>query len=406
MISGTSFTMAHQMGLAKVTLGSKSIPTIQYYTVSGTNTETKSTTDGTTTVTASSTFTGNTLFVSGTTCYAVLPKSTDRTFKGTGLDVWTESYTANAAAGKCCTYTAESKRTFIKKGWLYDYAANNMYSLSISQAGSYKLEVWGAEGGMGGTYTTRPGYPDRDTIAWYNGYHGSEGGYSVGSKTLSSGNKLYICVGGAGKRGWCKGYSSTYIPLGGVGGYNGGGHGGAAAADAVSYFGGDASKAYTRGGGGGGGATHIATASGLLSSLSSNKSAVLIVAGGGGGQQNNGRIEDDTTYEYSKGGGENGQDGVGGTVYAGGSQSSGYAFGLGADALDEPNWRSGCAEGDGGGGGGYYGGYATSESKINNNGSGGGGSGYIGGVTGGTTSVGGRLGNGYARITTNFEWAF
>ena len=375
-----AFSMAHQMGLAKVTLGSKSVPTIQYYTVSGTNTETKGTTEGTTTVTASSTFTGNTMFISGTTCYAVLPKSTNRAFKGIGLDVWTETYTANAAAGECCTYTAASKRTFIKKGWIYEYVANNMYSLTITQAGSYKLEVWGAEGGMGGTWTERyGGYDLRDSIEYYVGYHGPEGGYSVGNASLSG--TIYICVGGAGKRAWCRGYTATYIPQGGTGGYNGGGRGGDAAADALAYHNvssaSDYTKAYTRGGGGGGGATHIAKASGVLSTLSSNKSAVLIVAGGGGGSNDaaNGGYGGLTG---GTGGGGSANNANGGTQTAGGTAYGKFGY------CDYP----GTSHNDGGGGGGgwYGGGRATGNGVA-----GGGGSSYISGYTTGGCSTNSSL---------------
>ena len=386
--------MAHKMGLTRVTLGSKSIPTIQYYTVSGTNTETKSTTDGTTTVTASSTFTGNTLFVSGTTCYAVLPKSTDRTFKGTGLDVWTETYTANAAAGKCCTYTAESKRTFIRKGWLYDYAANNMYSLSISQVGSYKLEVWGAQGGDSWGECHNDG-----TATTVDQHDGGLGGKSEGNYNAAVSTTLFIVVGGSGKKRSCASLGDPVLTANGNG-YNGGGDPGTWDNWGDYYV------------GGGGGATHIATTSGLLKDLSSQTGKIQIVAGGGGGS---------SFYKVNY----NAYHGTGGGWHYGWGGSGGGSTGGNASHIysDNQGWTTGGTGGNNpatplgggvsgntayfgygvssraGGGGGYYGGTA-------NNCGGGGGSGYIGGVTGGSMSNGVREGNGYARITTNFEWAF
>ena len=209
-------------------------------------------------------------------------------------------------------------------------------TFTAPQAGTYKLEVWGAQGGD-------------DTGS------GGKGGYATGTIYLSKGASIYIYVGGRG----CSAASSA------CGGYNGGGKAGS-----------------TGSSGGGGGATHIAkgTARGVLENYNSYRSEVLIVAGGGGGGGNSyGTINGGT------GGGTSGSNpsGAGGA----GTQTTGYAFGKGQN-------RSGGNEDGGGGGAGWFGGYASA-----GDGGGAGGSGYTGGVSNGSMQSGQRSGNGYARIT-------
>lgn len=205
--------------------------------------------------------------------------------------------------------------------------------------GEYKLEVWGAQGGH---------YDDTH----YGGY----GGYSTGKITLTTGEKLYVTVGGAGTIA----RNSTAS-----GGYNGGGSAITAGNDDYA--------------GSGGGATHIATSSGLLSELSNNKSSVIIVAGGGGG-----------AYHYYST--FSGAGGSGGGYIGGASQNIncyGRTLSTGTPASQtSPSTNNGCylastyessfgqgssyTQWSAGGGGGYYGGgfgYATGAS---------GGSGYIG----------------------------
>lgn len=209
--------------------------------------------------------------------------------------------------------------------------------------GKYKLECWGA---IGGIYdTAKP-----------------NGGYSVGDYVISSQQTLYLNCGGAGTRA-----SAT-------GGYNGGG----------------GTTAGSTRGNTGGGATHIATASGVLASLVNNKGSVIIVAGGGGGC---GHGQSSQDYLGGLGGGTSGGDGTssaskyyghGGTQTEGGAGASGYAgaesgtFGQGAAAYPKDD------EGrPGAGGGGWYGGGAGAGEttgtifKQTYAGSGGGGSGYV-----------------------------
>lgn len=213
--------------------------------------------------------------------------------------------------------------------WNFDYTGEEqVFSLPI-RAG-LQLKVWGAQGG---------GF-DTDYIGGY-------GGYSTGLYNFNANQNIYVNVGGAGSL-------ATGINLIAQGGYNGGGNGNTTNRDT--------SKA-----GGGGGATHIATKSGLLSDLSLFQNTIAIVAGGGGGS-----IFSSTMY-HSIGqanaggyiGGYNISSGFWGPAQ-GGTQSSGFAFGLGQSYSDSTTQIYVA-----GAGAGWYGGTVTNYTA-------GGGSGYIG----------------------------
>ena len=204
--------------------------------------------------------------------------------------------------------------------------------------GNYKLEVWGAEGGKGGSA--------------YGNKLGGYGGYSSGKLRLNENSNIYVVVGGKGTDNNTSG--STGVKNNG--GYNGGGNG----------------DGY---GAGGGGATHIATTTGVLKDLSSNKSDVIIVAGAGGGAScdADGRPASGGGYIGNGTNGANtsqaGRRATGGTQETGGlrgtegkAENGGFGYGGGTSTYDD--WT-------GGGGAGWYGGgsvYCVT---------GGGGSGYI-----------------------------
>ena len=239
-----------------------------------------------------------------------------------------------------CSYNSGKTWDFAYKG--------SVQSFTVPCSGTYKLEVWGAQGGN----TNQGGI-------------GGYGGYSQGTISLSKNSILYTVVGSAGANAGTSQYATEMTN----GGYNGGG-----SAVGSSY--------YTSGSGGG--ATNIGTRNGTLAQYG-NTSGLYIVAGGGGGARLN--------ASGGTGGGTGG--GAGGTGTAansgiGGTQSSaGTAggFGYGDGISYNPD------KGGAGGGGGYYGGAGGWDL------SGGGGSGYIGGVTNGSMKNGIRSGNGYARIT-------
>lgn len=285
--------------------------------------------------------------------------------------------------------------------WEFDYQGAEQ-PFTVPKTGTYKLEVWGAQGG-----------------SYNETYFGGYGGYSVGNISLEKNTNIYLNIGG----------TSSYTTSGTnkqVGGYNGGGT--SLASPSV--------KMYCSPGGG---ATHISYDSGLLSTLENKKSGIIIVAGGGGGSiyhcandpkqycgpggsgggitGSNGILtHSDTGYTYSG-------NATGGTQESGGlkmssSSSTGFLesesglFGQGGNAL---NVRTT------GGGGGYYGGASATRAPAA------GGSGYIGNTnltdksmycynctessetatkTISTTNVSetptsnyAKIGNGYARIT-------
>ena len=224
--------------------------------------------------------------------------------------------------------------------WMFDYTGGEQVFTSPI-TGSYKLEVWGAQGGSLST-------------TYYGGY----GGYSSGKINIKNSEKIYINIGGQGSD-----YSLDKLA---PGGYNGGGYGGVP----------NTTYSDRQGGCGGGGATHIAITSGLLSSFENKKEGILIVAGGGGGGAS-------VDIMGSDGGGYKGNDGgysslfptyhgTGGTQTIGGFDftiNSNYGtFGQGSGFSDNVKY------GGNGGGGGFYGGGGTNRGHSG----GGGGSGYIG----------------------------
>ena len=253
-------------------------------------------------------------------------------------------------------------------------------SFTAPYDGLYKLEVWGAKGGV---YNMKC-----DT---------NRGGYSYGYIVLKKGTILYVAVGGAGVN------NNDFA----AGGFNGGGGGGRAS---------------------GGGATHIALVNGTIKSIGytefvSNKKG-LIVAGGGGGSNDakssvahlptmgagGGGLTGETGYGYMRvdGGQYLRPGGSGGTQTAGGNPPKDYdanrgTFGEGGKS---ESWYSGP-----GGGGGLFGGGPGKRGDDGNRQTSavaGGGSGYIGGVPAITykgvtyspsTSNGVNNGNGSAKIT-------
>ena len=254
--------------------------------------------------------------------------SSVKTFKTTCVESEAKSKCAKKGNGAVVITLAKPGACDNCKPAIYNFGfTDGEETLAIPVTGTYKLEVWGAQGG---------GSLQNGSLSENSAY----GGYSVGYISLTAGDKLYINVGGKGSDG--------VVGIDVPGGYNGGGSG--------TWDHGDNESA-----GAGGGATHIALKSGLLSELSEDVDNVLIVAGGAGGKSWN-------TNGGSGGGFTGGPAGDGRTA----DQTSGYQFGKGQNATG-----TGANNGHGGGGGGFYGGYESSASGGNVD-FGGGGSGYIG----------------------------
>ena len=221
----------------------------------------------------------------------------------------------------------------VKKNQVLKYEYTGAARSVTLPAGTYKLEVWGAQGGN------------------YETSYGGAGGYSVGTLTITENTDFYILVGS-------QAVSTSTTKAATPGGYNGGGAG----------FNRDYNNTYTYGQGGGGG-TDIRIGQNSLY-------ARVIVAGGGGGSASNG---DEKATKY--GGGLTGGcdlDHYAGSQTSGGTYGNPGSFGEGGVAYtDKSNYKYGS----GGGGGGWYGGAAIqsaadsgpSEYRTAN----GGGSGYV-----------------------------
>ena len=247
----------------------------------------------------------------------------------------------------------------------------NVQTFTAPLSTTYKLEVWGAQGGN----TTNGASVTKTTER-------IKGGYSYGIKQIESNKKLYICCGQKGGDG----ISSPNGKSGGTGGYNGGGNGGAGASPT--------SGSYYTSGGGGGGATHIAITNnrGVLENYANNKTEILIVAGGGGGHAR----DSDGGY----GGGESGGLPSKSNLTTSANQTSGYKFGCGQNGIAGSSAGYGAGEGKGGGGGGWYGGYASQSTAAQSGCGGGGGSGYISSQLNYSATISNtREGNGFCKIT-------
>ena len=233
--------------------------------------------------------------------------------------------------------------------WTFDYTGGEQ-TFTVPVSGIYKLETWGAQGGI------------------FNNQLASFGGYSKGEINLKKDDTIYIVAGGQGEaEAVPNSLSSSNCTTFNKGGYNGGGNG-------IK----GCNEGRTSGGGGGDGATHIATRNGTLENIGvNNLSKVLIVSGGGGGSGYN---------DYNYAGKNQLLGGAGGGIFGGlqmdiigstyskqgesASQTSGYKFGKGANSVAEQT--------DAGGGGGLYGGYADDTNDGLGWVPGTGGSGYIG----------------------------
>ena len=274
--------------------------------------------------------------------------------------------------------TWNGKKLFIQNGKRIVCNYSGSVKSATFPGGTYKLEVYGAEGGHG---------------TWSYVAKSGKGGYSYGNKTITAATTWYIYVGGKGADGVAAGVN---------GGWNGGG--GVTNSTAGSSFSGwNGGWTYN---GCGGGATDISTVGGECTlntttfryeRTAASLNGRIIVAGGAGGVDS----YSSSNWTGGAGGGTTGGTGTGwGSLGAGGTQS-----GAGSSWACPYSIRHGGGAGNGTsvsighqnhdmeapGGGGWYGGGAGT--------AGGGGSGYIGGVTNGGTSNGQRSGNGLAYIT-------
>ena len=212
----------------------------------------------------------------------------------------------------------------------YSYTGERQ-EFSAPEKGIYRLQLWGAQGGLGG-----------------------HGGYTAGNLPLNSSDKLYMYVGQ---------YGPSNAAATNVGGWNGGGYSG----NHTSSF------SY-----GGGGATDVRLANGSAvttwNDATSLRSRIMVAGAGGGGFST-------VLYTQNAGVGGNLTGGTGTGSYnatdsGGGTQTGAGTAYTGKQGLFGSGVQSHVAGYGGGGGGGYWGG-STGHGKP-----GGGGSSYISGYTG------------------------
>lgn len=220
-------------------------------------------------------------------------------------------------------------KKYMKEQRTLTYTGN--YQTLFFLPGSYRMECWGGAGGYG----LGSGSPV---------YRGGYGGYTGGDIFIGDERPFYIYVGPRGVNG-------VYHAIAAAS-WNGGGRG-------------DWDHSDDESGAAGGGATDVRLIPGAWNNFESLKSRIMVAAGGGGGAEANG----------AAGGGLSG---YASPYSTGGTQTGGYSFGAGCDAV----FRNTNVT-VGGGGGGYYGGYANSSGAGYTYGaSGAGGSSFISGHNG------------------------
>ena len=385
--STLEFKMAHQVGLAVLTLSDKKIPitcyfkdnSYMYYYGDKSKVPNISKKEGEQTLTASTDFDGNVPFcvIKGAKYLQVIPLGVPTSFKaGNPNDeartYWgfLKSYSLTPTESTPQALSIQADPAFINavRDFAYDTRYNPVTGAGagkeiefvqefvVPEDATYKLECWGASSAK--------------QTAWYGyDYPDNGGGYSKGNANLKEKNTLYVCVGGEGTPNVLNqpGYGQRY---GGFGGYNGG---------ANSRNGSNSIKSL--GGSGGGGATHIGFKKALLTAFKEDYDTQLImVAGGRGG--------DSYHNTGGCGGGESGgqctstnqaatvisnYDGNGNFIDPKGSNNNipwWYSFGYGSLG----RIANGASEhGSGGGGGGFWGGWVANNCPS----AGGGGTGYI-----------------------------
>jgi len=247
-ISETVFTMAHQMGLVKICLGTKSVKTT--YTDYVNNESTDGFTNSTIIkIIASNVFTGNIPLSHANEYYFIGKKTTKPFFQSssTGIRKWAEANIVPASnlLGNTCTTISASV------AWPYDYffkayAYNTQTTHQVFSAKAntiYKMECWGSQGAD--HYKPAVSYHAATT------HYGGRGGYVKGYISFTSSKTLWLYTGNTS-------------------GFNGGGV---------------ISVGQSTMGANGGGATDIRLAQATVSNwggTASLRSRIIVAAGGGG----------------------------------------------------------------------------------------------------------------------------
>ncbi len=192
-------------------------------------------------------------------------------------------------------YSITCEKALEKNNYTY---SGGYQEFIVPYTGTYKFECWGARGGKSRIDGSLGGTP-------------GNGGYAKGEILLKKGEKYYVYVGQQGTDAVVKKDSAATWNGGGLGTW-------------------DHSDNETSGAGGG--ATDIRLVSGNWNNSESLASRIIVAGGGGGASW---------TFKGGAGGGISGTNGIKAQA---GTQTTGYAFGIGQNA-------SGTGNSDGVGGG-------------------------------------------------------
>ena len=186
----------------------------------------------------------------------------------------------------------------------FDYTGDSQ-TFTTKYDGSYKVELWGAQGGS----MTGTGYRSDGSLRGELTYTGGKGAYTNGIIQLPNNQALYVHVGGQG--------CSNKYRIGGceTGGYNGG----AILVGGQGIFGGS-----------GGGATDIRLTSGSWNNFQGLKSRIMVSAGGGGANFRNQGYGEGNGGEGGTISGINGYEALSEGSYFRPDYDAGYQIGSGA----------------------------------------------------------------------------
>ncbi|MCH5162387.1 MAG: hypothetical protein J1G38_02725, partial [Clostridiales bacterium] len=306
--------------------------------------------------------------------------SSNRTGTTSGVESGEVTHSASKTLTSAGTYNYSAAGSLINNDTITMQYCGGVYTIVLPK-GTYKFEVWGAQGGNAAN-------------AAYAGGYGGKGGYGVGGYVITAASAtVYVVVGQQGKSN-----GSLGIKYGAAGGFGGGGGG------AHPWGSGNSS-----GGAGGGGL------SGFFKATSPYAGNELLIAGAGGGGGG-------SAFNDGSGHGRGTDGGWGGGTNGGASQhtlSQGVSVShktSGPAATGATQTAAGTAGGSGGTGGRLFGGYGygtkngnpgngttlaggeeltTAPSGSSAGGGGGGGSGYWGGSGSGNYGMGGSGGSGW-----------
>ena len=357
-----NFAMEHQMGLAEIVLKYRTDVKSSTTVVFTGSSQGSPTYGANSNVLASETFKTGTGYLTPVYSkmdgndklyYAIVNSNTSNTLfdsNDASERAWDAQIESTIGQGKYISYNARCKdfKAYTAK---FAYGTSGRAKFTVPGRGVWKVECWGASGGVG--------YCRTHSIDVYYGY----GAYTVGNITLSKSKNLFVYVGGQGTSITSSNYTTNTI----AGGWNGGGY------SVLSTDGDDH-------GGTGGGASDVRLSEGTSAtdwnSWNTLKTRIMVAAGGGGGHTITGYDGTEATSGQTAG------------LHGGGVSVTGQLSGWNEVITPVVNQENGFALGQGvqnaatnhgtaGGGGGWYGGVKGSTNARSS-----GGSSFISGHTG------------------------